>query len=356
MANNVREIAAKANVSVATVSRVINQAEHVSPETRRRVETVMEELGLKADTLVRSARVDTRSIGILVPDLNNDFFTEIIKGIEEIAAETGIGILICHTHEYDQEEIRYLRLLKELHVCGIIITPTSDDDDSINNEYLNLLSSMKIPIVLVDRDVKYSRLSGVFIDNERGAFEAVKLLLEEGHRHIAYIGGPLNTVPGRERKRGYLGAFAMMNLPVSEDIVFDGDFTMAFGEQAAAQILQKHPQVTAIFSANNLMTLGCLGALNKAGCRIPDHMALVGFDDIPILASLGVDITVIDRPMREMGRQAMKLMTKMINGKKKTAVKRIVLMPELIKRGSEKLNCGFKEACGFEETRKQKGV
>ena len=169
MAVNVREIAKKANVSAATVSRVLHQSEQVKPETRKKVEEAMRQLQVTAGELVRSARMDTRIVGILVPDLSNSFFSECILGIEEYAREAGLTTIICHTKESDQEEVRYLRMLKEMHVCGIIMTPTSDDNDYMNNEYLNLLIDMKIPVVLLDRDVKYSQLDGVFIDNEDNA-------------------------------------------------------------------------------------------------------------------------------------------------------------------------------------------
>lgn len=297
----------------------------------------MRELETTAGDLVRSAKVDTKIVGILVPDLSNSFFVEWIGGIENYARELGLTTIICHTRESDKEEVRYLRMLKELHVCGIIITPTSDDDDYMNNEYLNLLTDMKVPVVLVDRDVKYSQYDGVFIDNERGAFDAVKLLIENGHRDIAMIAGPLNTVPGRDRKKGYVNAFRYMNVPLREELIYDGNFSIDGGDEATEKILKEHPEVTAIFSSNNHMTVGCLARLHKAGKRIPEDMAVVGFDDLPIMNRFGFDITVVDRPTREMGYQAIKILSKALNGKKCGAERRIILMPKLIIRGSEKL-------------------
>lgn len=336
MAGRVREIAARANVSVATVSRVLHQSENVKPETRRRVEAAMEELGITAGELVRGTKRDSRTVGILVPDLSNPFFVELIQGIEERAAQSGIQTVICHTRDSDKTEIQYLRLLKELHISGIIITPVSDDDDNLNNEYLNLLSNMKIPVVLMDRDVKYTKHAGVFIDNAYGAFEATKLLLENGHREIAFISGPLNTVPGRGRKKGYCSAFEYMNLPVREELIFDGDFTIESGIRLTKQILREHPEVTAIFPGNNHMTVGCLSELNRRGCRIPEDMAVVGFDELPLMQMFGRELTVVDRPTKEMGYQAMKMMAKSLQGEKNYIEKRVILTPRLIVRGSEK--------------------
>lgn len=336
MAGKVKEIAARAKVSVATVSRVLHQSENVRPETRRRVEQAMEEMGISAGELVRGAKRDSHTVGILVPDLTNKFFVELIQGIEERAAQSGIQTVICHTRDSDRTEIQYLRLLKELHISGIIITPVSDDDDNVNNEYLNLLSNMKIPIVLVDRDVKYTKHAGVFIDNAYGAFEAAKLLLENGHREIAFIGGPLNTVPGRGRRKGYCSAYEYMGLPVREELIFDGDFTIESGIRLTKQILREHPEVTAIFPCNNHMTLGCLAQLNQEGYRIPEDMAVVGFDELPILQMFGRSLTVVDRPTKEMGYQAMKMMSKSLEGQKHYVEKRVILTPKLIIRGSEK--------------------
>lgn len=338
MADNVREIAKRAKVSAATVSRVMHQAENVKPETKERVEAAMRELGLSADKLVRSAKKENHVIGVLVPDLTNSFFIELIQGIEEIAEEIGIRIIICHTKESDKLETQYLRLLKDIHVGGIIITPTSDDDDSINNEYLNLLSNMKIPVVLLDRDVKYLKYSGIFIDNERGAFEATHLLLSNGHRKIALIGGPLNTVPGRGRRDGYINAFKLMDVPVCEDIMFEGDFSINSGMRITEQIIREHPDVSAIFSSNNHMTIGCLKKLQEMGLSVPKDISVVGFDDIKRMNfnNLADNITVVDRPTNEMGVQAIKIMNKILNGKTEME-RRIILMPKMAVRGSEKL-------------------
>jgi len=337
MSSNVRAIAEKANVSVATVSRVINQAENVKSQTRKRVEQVMAEMGITSDELVRSTKMDARIVGILVPDLTNPFFIDVIQGIEDYSDEIGMKTIICHTRDSDKIETQFLRLLKEIHVCGIIITPASDDDDYVNNEYLNLLSKMKMPIVLVDRDVKYSKYNGVFIDNEHGAFEATKLLLDNGHRNIAFISGPSNTVSGRGRKGGYCSAFEYMDVPLREDLIYDGDFSIASGESITKKILKEHEEVTAIFAANNHMTLGCIAEVRNAGLKIPEDMAVVGFDEQNILTRIGINLTVVERPPKEMGYQAMKLMTSTLSKKREQAVEqRVILMPRVIVRGSEK--------------------
>lgn len=335
--SSVKKIAEMAQVSVATVSRVMHQSDKVRPEKRRRVEEVMQALGITANDLVRSAKTDAQVVGVVVPDLTNIFFSEVIAGIQDVAKSLDISVFVCNTQEDDQTEIHYLRLLKEAHVRGIIITPASDDDDSVNNEYLHLLNSMKIPIVLLDRDVKYAHYDAVFIDNVRGAYEATHLLLKNGHDRIALIAGPLNTKPGRDRLQGYREAFLAQGKTADETLIFYGDFSIASGRACTSKILEKHPDVTAIFSTNNLMTLGCLDTLTKAHKKIPQNISVIGFDEMVTLEMLGIYLTVVDRPTGEMGRQAMKLLAKAIGRKGSGVPRRVTLMPELKLRGSEKL-------------------
>lgn len=184
----------------------------------------------------------------------------------------------------------------------------------------------------------------MFIDNRQGAFEATRLLLKNGHRRIATICGPMDTVPGRDRLGGYRDAFAAAGLRVDENLIISGDFSVASGEEGTRSILKHHPDVTAIFPANNLMTLGCLSVLNKTGRRIPEDIAVVGFDKMEILEMLGISLTVVDRSTREMGRQAMKLLAQLMNHKsrERRPARRIVLTPEVIIQGSER-NCRQQE-------------
>ena len=164
----------------------------------------------------------------------------------------------------------------------------------------------------------------------------MKLLLENGHRNIAMISGPLNTVPGRGREEGYRNAFEFMNVPLREELIYEGHFSIQGGREATEMILREHPEVTAIFS-NNHMTIGCLSRLFEEGLKIPEDMAVIGFDDIPILNQLGYEITVVGRPTKEMGHQAVKILAKMMNGKRTDMTRRIILIPKLIIRGSERL-------------------
>ncbi len=332
--SSVKRIAEMANVSVATVSRVLHNSEKVKPETRRRVDEVIKQLGAKPDELIRGNKPIV--IGVVVPDLSNNFFTEVIAGIQKTAQDRNVNMFICNTQEDERTEIQYLQLLKNMRINGLIITPVSDEHDSANSAYLQLLKSMNIPIVLLDRDVKYSNYDGVFIDNVRGAFEATRSLIENGHTRIAIISGPMNTKPGRERLQGYKEAFLASGMEVDRNLIFHGDFSLESGKRLVQEVLDKHPDITAIFSANNLMTLGCLDTLTRAGKSVPEDMSVLGFDNINALEMLGMRLSVVDRPTFEMGCQSMKLLAKAMDHQNASVPRRITLMPKLVLKGSER--------------------
>lgn len=336
MPGNVREIAERAGVSIATVSRVIHGADNVRSETYNRVIQVMNDMNVQPSELMRNVKMNKGVIGVLIPDLKNPFFTDCIEGMELVASKNGMSILLCHTREDSDVELQYLQLLKKLGVTGIIITAVSDDYSSFSNEYLNFIQSTKIPVVLLDRDVKYANYDGVFIDNEHGAFAITEILLKNGHRKIALIGGPLNTKPGREREEGFRDAFKMMRVPVTESLIRRGDFTQEYGERETMALLQMAERPTAIFCANNLMTIGCVAAVRRLGLRIPEDIAVVAFDDVKMLGDLGYSISTVGRPSTMMGTKAMKLLLRKMDKEHESNVQRIIMPPTVILRGSEK--------------------
>jgi LacI family transcriptional regulator len=332
----VKSVAEKSGVSIATVSRVINQPELVKAETCKRVHAAMKALNCEPSMLVRSSfRKKGNIVGVVLPDIENSFFTDVLRGISEVADENGISLFICNTNENEQKELRYLRLLKDANICGILATPVSDDDNSVSSEYLNLLNNINVPIVLIDRDVKYSNYPGVFIDNVHSAFNATRLLIESGHEKIAIITGPTNSKPGRERLIGYRDAFKFMNFPLDEELIYYGDFKQQSGYNCTKKILQEHPETTAIFVSNNLMTLGCLKLLNEKGMGIPEDMAVIGFDEQPLLQAMNMKLTVVDRPSVKMGEAAMNMMVEQLKSKNHSQIKRITLSSQLVIRGSE---------------------
>ncbi len=273
---------------------------------------------------------------MVVPDVANPFFGEVIRGIGEIADKNNLNMVLCDTGEDPSKEERHLINLKSQRLKGLIITPASDLKEH-NSHYLELLKDMGIPIALIDRDVKNSNFDGVFIDNIKGSYEGTMALVENGHKKIALISGPENSKPGRDRKRGYIKALETANISLDEDIIFKGDFKLESGYEHTKTILNMKDRPTAIFCSNNMMTLGCIKALNEYKYSVPDDISLVGFDDIEILNILDINISTIRRPTVEMGKIAMELLIKRFTDKYEESkeLKRIILDPQLILRGSE---------------------
>lgn len=334
----IREIAKLANVSAATVSRVINRTAPVHEETRKRIEAVMKANHYQPCVVHDSPKKETETIGVFVPNISNPFFIAVIGGIRSACDRRGMNVLICDTNEDPQKESRLLIEMKQRRVRGIVITPVSDVDEQ-SAEYLDLLKGFGIPVVLVDREVKYSNFDGVFIDNARGAFDAVTALLDEGHRDIAIITGPQTSAPGRDRLRGYCHAFRVNGIPVNEQNIYPVEFRMEDGYRAALAILKRDQRPTAIFSCNNLITLGVLRAIRELQLRVPDAVALIGFDEIQLMDILKVPYSHVTTPDYEIGEIAMSMLIDRIDGKeiKSGKVRRVTLRPHLVLQGTEKL-------------------
>lgn len=331
----IKDIAKHAGVSPATVSRVMNNTANVSETTKKNVLEAIEKYNYSPNIFAKSlSRNESNTIGVVVPDITNPFFGEVIKGIVELVDKNNLIMILCDTGEDPKKEEKHLINLKSQRLKGLIITPTSDSNE-FNSHYLNLLEDMGIPIILVDRDVKNSNFDGVFIDNVRGSFDATMKLIENGHRKIALISGPEDSKPGRDRKKGYIKALQMSNIALDENIILKGDFKLKSGYRNTKEILNMKDRPSAIFCSNNMMTLGCIKALNEYNILVPKDISLIGFDDIEILNILDINITTVKRPTVEMGKIAMELLIERLVNKDKDHLRRVVLQAELISRGSE---------------------
>lgn len=338
MAVTIRQVAKRAGVSCATISRVINNSDTVKPETRDHVVKIIKEMGYAPNEVARSlSKNETKTIGVVVPDINNPFFGDVIKGVSMLADKHNLNIILCDTNEDTEKEKISLRMLKDHRIRGIIIGPASDNNE-FNGEYLSILENLGIPIVLVGRDVKYSNFDGVFIDNVQGASDGVSALIQSGHKKIAVISGSTDSKPGRDRLGGYMKAMTMGGLTVREDYILHGNFKLESGYELTRQLLEIEDRPTAIFTCNNMMTLGCIKALSEQGLKIPEDMALVGFDEIELLEIFNMQITVIARPTFEMGRIAMEMLLERFDKRENqgSATKRITLNAELKCKGSER--------------------
>jgi len=336
----IKDIAQKAGVSIATVSRVINSSGYVNEEKRRLVLQAMEELKYVPGASSRKKAIKNHRIGFVIPDITNPFFSETLKGIYKVAEREKLSIIIFDTNENINKEIDALEALKEQNISGLIITPTTERGE-FYKEYLERLENMGIPVVLLDRDLKYLHYDAVYVDNIQGSYEAVEALIREGHRKIAIIAATIDARPGRDRVAGYQKALFMNGIDIDEKYMFYGEPKLESGYELTKKIVAMDDPPTAIFSYNNTMTMGCLKALRELGLRIPEDMAVIGFDDIEFINIIGLQISVVDRPTWEMGEIAMEMLVDRIREKKsgshtKAPVKEVILPTKLILRGSEK--------------------
>lgn len=336
MAITISDIAEKAGVSLATVSRVLNDSGYVKEETRIRVQKVIRELNYTPSAIARSlSKNKTNTIGVIVPDIVNPFFGEVIKGITEVAEKSGLNIILCNTDESKEKELRALKILTEQRIQGIIIAPTSAEDE-FNSEYLKTLENMGIPIVLVDGNVKYTTFNGVFVDNIKGAYEATEALIKEGHRKIGVITGRMNSKPAKDRYLGYQKALLMNNIPLEERYSFYGDYKEETSYKITKNIMKMKDRPTALFVCSNMTTLGSLKAIYEEKINIPEDISLVAFDKVEILNILGFNISYVNGPSVEMGKLGMQMLVDILNNKNKNEIRRITLLPNLVLKGSEK--------------------
>ncbi len=333
-----KDIALKAGVSVATVSRVMNQNGYVKEETKQLVIKTFNELANK-DRMLKQTISNNKSniIGVVVPDLSNPFFGEVIKGISNIADQHSCSMLVCNTEEQIEKEIRYLDLLKTHDIMGLIITPKTDQVE-YNSRYLYQLEDLGVPIVLLDRGINLSHFNSVFVNNVSGSFDAVNALINEGHKDIAIISGPMSSKPGRERFYGYENAMRVNNIEVKDEFVFFGDFKLESGYQLTKKILEQPHLPTAIFATNNMMAQGSIKALIEHGLSIPKDISFISFDDVDMFEIMNLNISTVSRPTTLMGEVAAETLFELIHNHKGNhkSINEILLETKLVLRGSEK--------------------
>jgi LacI family transcriptional regulator len=330
MGVSVKDVAARAGVSVGTVSNVLNSPAKVAAETAERVHRAIEELGFVRNDAARQLRAGTsRCIGFVVLDVGNPFFTDLARAAEARAAESGLALLIANSGEQRDREAAGLDLFEEQRVRGVLISPV----DEVTGR-LERLRSRGTPSVLVDRLAGAPGFSSVSVDDVAGGRAAVQHLLDGGRRRILFVGGPLDLQQVRDRLRGAREAVAAVPDAVL-DVLPVGALTVRHGVDAGREILAMAEPPDAVFAANDLVALGVLQAVGLlGGLRVPEDLALVGYDDIEFAASAGVPITSMRQPRERMGAIAVDLLLAEISGEAERS--RIVLQPELVVRESSR--------------------
>ena len=330
---SVREVAAEAGVSVGTVSNVLNRPDKVAAGTVARVQAAIEQLGFVRNDAARQLRAGrSRSIGLVVLDVGNPFFTDLARGAEDRAAAAGLTVLLGNSDQASARESAYLDLFEEQRVHGVLISPLDDD----STEQLQRLRRRGTPTVLVDRQTDDRSFSSVAVDDVFGGHLAASHLIDQGRRRLAFVGGPDSIRQVADRLAGARAAVAE-HPGVTLEVVQTESLAVLDG-RAAGEALRSRPapeRPDAVFAANDLLALGVLQALNMFGdVRVPDEIALIGYDDIAFAAAAVVPLSSIRQPSALIGSTAVELLLREADGGADFVPEQIVFQPELVVRAS----------------------
>jgi len=322
-------VADLAGVSYQTVSRVINNKPDVSLSTRQRVLGIIDETGYRPSHLARGlATARTATVGLVVPDISNPYFSDLARGVELAGHALGYSVLLCNTDEDPEREIEVLNILDEKQVDGVIVSGLRQD----NADLQRALSRFR-GVVLVNRHLDGMTMPAVIVDDIGGGYMATRHLLNLGRTAIGYIAGPTNSYSGDRRAQGYRRALEEAGFVHEIGRVQHCAPTVAGGEEATCALLGAYPELSALFCYNDLVAVGALRACAALGRRVPDDMAIVGFDDIMLAALVSPALTTCGVPRSEMGSQAMTMLLACINDGGEPRDE-IVVAPELIVRSS----------------------
>lgn len=303
----IKQVAQRAGVSSATVSRVLSGASAVRPDNAERVLAAVAELGYRPNLIASNLRRNkTAKIGVVVPDIENPHFSHSIRIFEDIAYREGFRVLLCNTEDQPEKQRDYLHVLADERVEGIILVPIHSGGAEIAGNV-----DRGIPVVAYDRPVDDPRADAVIADNVEGARRATELLIEAGHRRIGFVGGIADLKPGADRLAGYEAAVRARGLT---PVVANGEFSVARAQAATDELLRHPAGITGLVVGSNLMTIGAQRAIRARGVRVPEDVALVGIDDPWWAELLEPPMTTVAQPVRRMAESAINLLFERIAG------------------------------------------
>lgn len=304
----ISDVAKLANVSTATVSRVLSNSGNVKKETTEKVLEAIQKLNYQPNVLARQLRkLETKTVLVVVPDITNTFFSKILRGIERVAIENDYEVLLGDTGNDVERERGYLDILRQKKADGMILLTAR-----LESHLLEEIAG-EFPVVLACEYLEGSTIPTVSIDNISSARKATEYLINLGHRRIGFISGPLNVILSRDRLKGFRQAMAQHNIPIESFLVQEGDFSFESGYNMMMKFLALDQPPTAVFAANDEMAIGAIKAIKSKGLHVPDDISVVGFDDIKFASIYEPALTTISQPMFEIGKKAMELLIKLIN-------------------------------------------
>jgi DNA-binding LacI/PurR family transcriptional regulator len=323
------DVARLAGVSTATVSRALNGTGHIAPATHATIEAAVEQLGYRPNTIARSLVMrSTQTIALLLPDITNPFYAALVSGIQQTALAHGWTMLLCTTESDAEREEHYLGVLRAKQVDGVLV-----DGLVLPSDRIARFVEDGFPIVCLDRDIDSRSIPVVQVDNRLGGRIATRHLIDLGHRRIAHVTGAGELGISDERLAGYRDALTEVGLPVDFQLVEEGRFTDEGGHDAARKLLEREPDLTAIFAANDLSALGVLNAMAEVGKRVPEDVSVVGFDDLHLSAYTSPPLTTIRQPAIAIATLATEILIGLTRGQPNDQMRHL-LEPELVVRGS----------------------
>ncbi|PKO15107.1 MAG: LacI family transcriptional regulator [Chloroflexi bacterium HGW-Chloroflexi-10] len=326
------DVANKASVSLMTVSRVINHKGDVSSETRERILRIIQELDYRPSAIARSlATKQTRTIGLVIPDVSNPFFADITRGIETLAYAEGYHVFLCNTEEDPQREMAVIQSLEEKRVDGLILCSSRIEEKQLTDLLARLPAIVLINRRLNDHDD--NGFQSVFLDDERSGLIATQHLINSGHLQIGYLAGPASSYSGQRRKKGYHTAMEIAGLAHSPEWIMHCPPTVNGGYLATHRLLTQYPNLTALFCHNDLVAVGALQACVELNRHVPEDLAIVGHDDIQLAGLVSPSLTTFRVRRHELGTQAVEALLEHMKNCP-TGCNQIILQPELIIRQS----------------------
>ena len=327
---DIRDVAKRAGVAPITVSRCINNSGYCSPETRARVESAVAELGFVPNRLASGLRSKkSNTLALVLTDITNPFFTTIARGVEDMASDAGYTVIFCNTDESVSKEKKYVQMLLEKRVDGILLVPAQSGTDSVA-----LIKKHGTPIVILDRRVPDPQTDVVRCDSEGGAYELTRLLVSLGHQKIAILNGPRAVSTSEDRLAGFRRALTEAGIANDPQHEHFGEFTQESGCRMAHTALAVLPKPTALFATNNFIAFGVLKALRELELRVPEDVAVVGFDDLPTALVTFPFLTVAAQPAYEMGKTAIEILLNKLAGGVSDQYQEVVLPAEIVIRQS----------------------
>ncbi len=321
------DVAREANVSMATVSRVVNGNPNVKPATRKKVSEVIERLGYRPNAVARGlASKKTTTVGVIIPDISSTVFAELARGIEDIATMYKYNIILSNSDHNLDKELHLLNTMLGKQVDGIVFM-----SGNITKELVDEFEKSPVPIVLAGSIEESERIPSVNIDYEQATYDAVNIFIEKGHKHIGFVVGPLLEPINSEKKlKGYQRALSDAGIEFKEELIVEGDYTYDSGLEAFGKLLDAGTRPTAILSGSDEMALGIIHGVEDKGYNVPDDFEVISSDNTRLSVMVRPKLTTIVQPLYDVGAVAMRLLTKYMN--KEEVKEHIVVLPHRIEQ------------------------